>query len=234
MDTALSLATTPSALGPQWLNAEYLLTNVGGAALIVITLIIFAECGILLGFFLPGDSLLFTGGLFIAKGLSHEPLWLFCLVISLAAILGNVVGYFLGQWIGHKWLNNTESKLHKHVLRTHDFMEKNGPRAILLARFVPIVRTFITVIAGATGMNKKIYMTYSAIGGIVWASGVTILGYFLGNISFINKNLEAVLLGVVAISLIPVVLEFLKARKEGKAKAAQETESTAILPRIEG
>src|SRR5688572_32382492 len=150
--------------------------------LIGLCLIIFAECGLLVGFFLPGDSLLFTAGLFVAAGHIQTPLWLVCVLLTVCAMLGNVVGYWIGYRAGPALFNKPDSKIFKkeYVDKTHEFFEKYGARAIILARFVPIVRTFITLVAGVGKMDAKKFFTYSFLGGILWAGGLTVLGYFLG------------------------------------------------------
>ncbi|SES27863.1 membrane-associated protein [Actinokineospora terrae] len=209
------------ALLPEWLNPETLLHGLGPYLLPVVCLIIFAECGLLLGFFLPGDSLLFTAGLFVAKGYISTPLWVICVLLTICAFVGNVVGYYIGLKAGPAMFNKPDSKLFKrdHVDKTHAFFEKYGPRAIVLARFVPIVRTFITAIAGVGRMDQRKFFTFSAIGAVLWATGLTVLGYFLGQIDFIHNNLEAMLILIVFISVLPIIFEVLKARRERKHAA---------------
>jgi membrane-associated protein len=220
---------------PQWLDATYLLNTLGGLLFVVTCVIIFAECGLLVGFFLPGDSLLFVNGLAVATGAISEPLWLVAVVLTVCAFAGNVSGYWIGRGVGPKLFNKTDSKLFKreYVDKTHEFFEKYGPRAIILARFVPIVRTFITAFAGVGKMDPKKYFTYSAIGGVLWAAGITVLGFYLGQIAFVRDHIELMLIVLVALSLIPIVFEFLKARREKKAKAANAAETTQVIQRIE-
>jgi membrane-associated protein len=212
----------------QWLDPEYLIGQMGGFALLGICLIIFAECGLLLGFFLPGDSLLFTGGLFIATGAIDFPIWLACVVISACAILGNLVGYWVGYRAGPAVFHRPESRWFKqeNVEKTHAFFERYGARAIILARFVPIVRTFITVMAGVGRMDFRTYAAYSAIGGVLWGTGVTLLGYYLGNIDFVRKHIELMLVLVVALSLIPIGLEILRARRTARSGGARDNHET--------
>ncbi|PPK67921.1 VTT domain-containing protein [Actinokineospora auranticolor] len=209
------------ALLPEWLSPEYILSNLGPYLLPILCLIIFAECGLLLGFFLPGDSLLFTAGLFVATDKISTPLWLMCALLTVCAFVGNIVGYYIGNKVGPALFNKPNSKLFKqeHVVKTHAFFEKYGPRAIVLARFVPIVRTFITAVAGVGAMDKRKFFTYSAIGAVLWASGVTVLGYFLGQVKFIHDNLDAMLVLIVLISVVPIIFEVLKARRERKREA---------------
>ena len=172
------------AIGPAWLQHDVIISWLGPWALVGVAAIIFAECGLLIGFFLPGDSLLFTAGLFAVSevGLGGVPLWVVCLVLVVAALAGNACGYWIGRAAGPAIFDKPESKLFKpkHVARTQEFFDKYGNRAIVLGRFVPIVRTFITVMAGVGKMPPKRYFTYSLIGGVLWAAGVTLLGAWLG------------------------------------------------------
>jgi membrane-associated protein len=202
------------ALGPSWLDPEQLLRMLGPYVLAGLCLIIFAECGLLIGFFMPGDSLLFTAGLFVANGLIGTPIWLVCLLLTVSAVAGNVVGYFLGYRAGPALFNRPDSRLFKreYVDKAHAFFDKYGARAIVLGRFVPIVRTFITAVAGVGRMDRREYFTYSILGAIGWATGVTLLGYGLGGIAFVRNHVELILIGVVALSIIPIVIEALRAR----------------------
>ena len=198
-----------------FLDPTHLIDTFG---LIGIMVVLFAECGLLVGFFLPGDSLLFTAGLLAAGG-RIAPLWVLLLLLPLAAVAGNLVGYWIGRKAGPAVFNKPDSKLFKaeYVARSQAFFERNGSRTVLLARFVPIVRTFATVMAGAARMDLRRYALYSVIGGIAWAAGVTLLGYWLGQIAVVRDHVEFFILGIVAISLIPVAVEFLRARRQGRA-----------------
>ncbi len=212
----LTLAA-PLALGPSWLDPQQLLDSVGPWALGVAALVIFAECGLLLGFFLPGDSLLFTVGLFShgsELGKLPQNIVLCCLVLTIAAIAGNIVGYEIGRVSGPAIFNRPNSRLFKqeYVDKTVAFFDRYGARAIVLARFVPIVRTFITVTAGVGRMDRRKYWLYSSIGALLWATGVTVLGYLLGGIAFVRNHIEVMLILVVLISVIPVGVELLRSR----------------------
>ena len=215
-DLALTLTAAVTALGPEWLDPQTLLTGLGDIAFWVVLGIIFAECGLLIGFFLPGDSLLFITGLFIASGFISINIWLACLLLLTAAIVGNAVGYGIGYKVGPALFRREDSRLFKkeYVEKTHAFFDKYGGRAIILARFVPIVRTFITAIAGVARMDFRRFMLFTAIGGVIWAVGVTLAGYFLGTIPFVKDNIEAILLLVVLVSVIPIVWEFVKHRRQ--------------------
>jgi membrane-associated protein len=226
-------AVQTMSLLPSWLDPETILRGMGGWALAVLCLIIFAECGLLIGFFLPGDSLLFVAGLFVATGAIATPLWLVCVLVTVCAFVGNVCGYWIGAKAGPALFSKPNSKLFKreYVEKTQGFFEKYGARAIVMARFVPIVRTFITAMAGVGRMDPKKYFTYSAIGGIAWATGITVLGYFLGEISFVEKNIEAMLILIVLISFIPIIIEVIKARRE-KKRVVEADDATQVIDRL--
>ncbi|MET0134236.1 MAG: VTT domain-containing protein [Kibdelosporangium sp.] len=219
---------------PQWLDAEYLLSGLGGFMLVGLCLIVFAECGLLVGFFLPGDSLLFMAGLFVSKGLITEPLWFVAALLTVCAFIGNATGYWIGRWVGPRLFSKPDSKLFKqeYVEKTHGFFEKYGPRAIVLARFVPIVRTFITAIAGVGKMDPKKFFTYSAIGGVFWAAGIVVLGYFLGQIQFVRDNIELMIILIVLLSVVPIIIEVLKARRERRNEESMGAEATQIIQKI--
>ena len=212
----------PHALGPSWLDPQTLLENLGNWSLWGAAGIVFAECGLLVGFFLPGDSLLFTVGLLIGQGSVKAPLWLACAVLTVAAFLGNVVGYEIGRKAGPAIFRRPDSRLFRqeYVDKTVAFFDTYGPRAIVLARFVPIVRTFITVVAGVGRMDRRKFLTYSGIGALLWATGVTVLGRLLGGVAFVRSNLEVMLLAIVAISVLPVVVELLRERAKRRRAAA--------------
>lgn len=217
--------TTSLALLPEWLQAETILSALGPYVLLGACLIIFAECGLLVGFFLPGDSLLFTAGLFVAQDSITAPFWLVCVLLVLCAFVGNVCGYWIGRSVGPALFNKPDSKLFKqeYVDKTHEFFERYGARAIILARFVPIVRTFITAIAGVGKMEPRRFFTYSAVGALLWAAGITILGYFLGQVAWVRDNLEPVILLIVFLSVIPIVVEYIKSRRAKRAGTASDT-----------
>ncbi|WP_053754981.1 DedA family protein [Streptomyces sp. MMG1533] len=211
--------TTTLALGPEWLSPDYLIETF---SLPGILLIVFAESGLFA--FLPGDSLLFTAGLFVAQGeFISQPLWLVCLLIVLAAVLGDQVGYMIGKFFGPRLFSRPNSKLFKqeNLEKAHEFMEKYGPKAIVLARFVPIVRTFAPIVAGAGRMQYRTFLTYNVIGGVAWGSGITLAGYWLGQIEFIRTNVEAILVLIVFVSVVPIIIEYLRERSKKKRAAAE-------------
>ncbi|GGV54972.1 hypothetical protein GCM10010277_54350 [Streptomyces longisporoflavus] len=223
---------TTLALGPSWLDPDYLLNTFGVWGLLAI---VFAESGLLIGFFLPGDSLLFTTGLLITTNQLDFPLWLCIVLICIAAILGDQAGYLFGKKVGPALFNRPDSKLFKqeNVVKAHEFFEKYGPKSLVLARFVPIVRTFTPIIAGVSGMRYRSFITFNIIGGILWGAGVTMLGAWLGKIDFVHKNIEAILILIVLISVVPIVIEFLRARSKSK-KAAAEGEAPGAAPSSRG
>lgn len=200
------------SLGPDWLNATSLLTKLGPSAFWVTTAVVFAECGLFI-FFMPGDSLLFTVGLFIGQGSIHINLVLACLILSVAAFAGNVAGYEIGRAVGPALYSRGGRLLRpEYFAKTTEFFDKYGNRALVLGRFVPIVRTFITVVAGVSRMDRRRFFAYSLVGAVLWASGVTVLGYFLGSIAFVRAHIEVILILVVVLSLVPVLVEYLRHR----------------------
>jgi membrane-associated protein len=204
-----------SALGPEWIQPTYILEKFGTAAFIAVLVIIFIECGLFV-FFLPGDSLLFVTGLFISTGAIGVPLWLACILLSLAAWAGNLSGYAIGRKVGPSLFHRPDSKLLNPdgIAKTHAFFEKYGPKAIVLGRFVPIVRTFITAMAGVGRMDFRVYGVYSLVGGVAWAAGLTVLGYFLGQNQFVQKNIEIIVVLIVVVSVLPAVFEWWRSRSE--------------------
>jgi membrane-associated protein len=203
-----------------FLNPEYLLATFGGLFFAVSCLIIFAETGLLLGFFLPGDSLLFALGLFIGRGDINIPLWQAVLLLALSAFAGDQTGYWIGRKLGPAIFKKPKSKLFnpKNVEAAHAFFEKYGSRAVVLAHFVPIMRTFIPVSAGIAKMDWRRYTTFNVIGIAGWAVGIPLLGSWLGNFEIVRENLEIALLLFVGVSFIPIALEIIKGYLENKKK----------------
>ena len=191
----------------------------GGLALAA--LIIFAETGLLIGFFLPGDSLLFIAGFLSSKpkGLPHLPtMGLVLPVLVVSAFVGNQVGYLVGRTFGPSVFDRPDSRLfnQRNVVRTQSFFDRHGTKALVMARFVPIVRTFVPVLAGVGKMRQRTFLTANAIGAVLWAGGVTVLGYYLGQVEVIKNNIELAAIAVVAISLLPVAVEFMRHRRAAK------------------
>ncbi|MFE2300761.1 VTT domain-containing protein [Streptomyces sp. NPDC059445] len=211
------------ALGPSWLDPNTLLDNFGIWGLL---LVVFAESGLLIGFFLPGDSLLFTCGLLIATDAMDFPLWAAVPLICLAAILGDQAGYLFGKKVGPSLFTRPDSRLFKqeNVVKANEFFEKYGPKSLVLARFVPVVRTFTPIIAGVSGMRYRPFLTFNVIGGVLWGAGVTLLGSWLGKIEFVNKHIELILILIVFVSVVPIIIEFLRARSQAKKNPPQAEE----------
>jgi membrane-associated protein len=188
--------------------------------------VVFAESGMLVGFFLPGDSLLFTAG-FLASGPSsvdealHLPLGWLLVGTFIAAVAGDQVGYVIGRRAGPAIFNRPDSRFFKqeNVDKAHGFFERYGAKTIVLARFVPVVRTFAPVVAGVSNMQYRTFVTFNLVGGFLWAIGVTLLGYFLGQVDFIEENLELAILTIVAISVLPIARELWLSRRQRRAGA---------------
>jgi membrane-associated protein len=192
--------------------------------LFLVAAVIFAESGLLFGFFLPGDSLLFITGFLLTKpatlpegikDVKFPPLPIVLLILFLAAVAGDQVGYLFGSKVGPALFKREDSRLFKqsNVLKAQAFFDKHGPKAIVMARFVPVVRTFAPVLAGVSKMRYRTFITFNLIGGAMWAVGITLLGYFLGKITFIREHIDLAVIGIVCVSLLPVALEFLKHRR---------------------
>ncbi|MFG3025157.1 DedA family protein [Streptomyces sp. NPDC048254] len=209
------------ALGPSWLDPNQLLDSFGIWGLL---LVVFAESGLLIGFFLPGDSLLFTCGLLIASNQLDFPLWGAIALICVAAILGDQAGYMFGKKVGPSLFNRPNSRLFKqeNIAKAHEFFEKHGPKSLILARFVPVIRTFTPIIAGVSGMAYRSFLVFNVIGGVLWGAGVTLLGSWLGKIDVVKNNIEAILILIVLVSVVPIIIEFLRARS--KSRKATPTE----------
>jgi membrane-associated protein len=206
------------------LNPEDLLASGG---LLLLGAIVFAESGLLIGFFLPGDSLLFIAG-FLSSSAATEvsdvrlSLPLVMLVATSMAIIGDQVGYIIGNKAGPALFNRPKSRLFDpaHVAKAQGFFDKYGPRTIILARFVPIVRTFAPVVAGVGKMHYRTFVRYNIIGGLLWGSGLPLLGYYLGQFDIVKDHIEIAVLAVVAISLLPVVVELINHRRNKSKHSA--------------
>lgn len=192
------------------IDSLYILTHAGPFAIFVVFAIVFAESGLFFGFFLPGDSLLFTAGLLASQGfISIVPL---SLCAFIAAVLGDNVGYWFGHKVGPRIFNREDSLLFKkhHLEEAKKFYELHGSKTIVLARFVPFVRTFAPIVAGAVQMPYSTFMMYNLLGGLLWAVGLTLLGFFLGNIPIVKSHYEYIIILIVLASIIPVALHFIK------------------------
>ena len=180
--------------------------------------IIFAESGLFFGFFFPGDSLLFTAGLLASQG--YFNFYILAIILAVAAIAGDSVGYLFGKKIGPKIFKKEDSFFFhkKHIEKTHSFYEKYGSKTIILARFVPIVRTFAPILAGVGEMKYKTFIKFNIVGGLIWSIGITFLGYYLGTkIPVIEKNLSYVILGIIFISILPIINEMVREKFKKKS-----------------
>ncbi len=209
---------------PDWLNPDVFLRDspLGPWVVLLVCAIVFAETGLLVGFFLPGDSMLFTAGLLVATGAIQFNLWAMCAFIIVAAILGNQTGYLIGSKAGPAIFNKPESRLFKreNVESAHAFFEKHGGKALILARFVPIIRTFVPVIVGVAQMDKKKFFLYNVIGALLWGGGVTLLGAWLGQFAWVGDNIDIIFIVIVLISVMPIGVEVLRgisAKRQAKA-----------------
>ncbi|WP_241384728.1 VTT domain-containing protein [Rhodococcus sp. CH91] len=239
-----SESVTNLALLPGFLDPVNLLNSFGTWMLIGLLVVVFVESGLLFPL-LPGDSLLFTAGL-IAASKSTEvepfaPLWVLMVTIPIAAVLGDQVGYFIGAKGGTR-LFKEDAKLFKqaYIDEAHKFFLRHGPAMIFLARFVPIVRTYAPLVAGAAKMPYRVFITYNIIGGIVWGAGVTLLGYLLGQIGFIADNIDIIFLLIVFVSVIPIftevgkrVLASRRAAKNAEPSVVEADAATTPIKRIE-
>lgn len=176
----------------------------------ILALIIFAETGLVIAPFLPGDSLLFAAGALLTYRMPGLDLPGMFTILTLAAFFGDMVNYHLGKWLGPRWLNR------KHLQKTNDFYAKYGGKTIILARFVPIVRTYAPFVAGMGAMKYKIFFIYNLVGGALWVGSFLCLGYFFGNIPSVKNNFQYVILGIIVLSAIPIILEFWRERKKSR------------------
>ena len=201
-------------------NIENILKN-GGLAFL--GLIVFAESGMLVGFFFPGDSLLFSAGFLASDAGGHKlpALPWVILTVVVAAIAGDQIGYLIGRKLGPRLFNRSDSRLlnPRNIDKTQAFFEHHGAKSIVLARFVPVVRAFVAVIAGAGRMKYRTFVSFNVIGGALWGIGVPILGYFLGERKWVKDNIELVLILVVVVSLVPVAFELLRHRRNASRSA---------------
>lgn len=217
----------PTSVQAFGLDSSAILEQSSSWALWVTAGIIFAECALLLGFFLPGDTLLFSAGVLVATGVIDQPIVLVCALLVAAAVLGNAVGYEVGRMAGPALLERPNRLVTEERLqRTREFFERHGPWAIVLARFVSVVRTLITVTAGAARMPRHTYLLYSAVGGVIWAAGVTALGYTLGQVPFVQTyvepNLDVVVTVMVLGTVVPLLISTFRSRRKPAAEAPAE------------
>ena len=205
-----------------WLqNPETLIASVG---LVGLTIIIFAETGLLIGFFLPGDSLLFSAGLFAAGG--HLDIWSLAWILTVAAILGDATGYWIGRKLGSTLYDRPDSMLfkRKHLDQTREFYEKHGGKTIILARYIPIVRTFAPTVAGVAGMSYRSFAFFNVVGAFLWIWSLLFAGYLLGRtVPGIKDYIHVIVVGIVVLSVLPIVFKWLKVRGASASPAVEES-----------
>ncbi|MDN6441483.1 MAG: VTT domain-containing protein [Acidipropionibacterium jensenii] len=226
--TSVASLFTPLLL-PSWLDPQHIIQAAGASALWVVALIVFAECGLAI-FFMPGDSLLFAIGMFTAVGVTagsgpliqygdrFTTVLVVNAVLLVAAVAGNVVGYWIGHKLGPALFRPRQGLAGRilnpaYVDKTDQFFAKHGSSTLILARFVPVVRTFVTMVAGIGRMDFRKFISYTAIGGVAWVLIAVQAGHFLGQVSFIRDNFELALILIVVISVIPMAVEWLRARR---------------------
>lgn len=198
-----------------------IVNDIGIWAYLVLFVIIFIETGVVVMPFLPGDSLLFAAGA-VAATTSLSPVLLFVLM-ALAAILGDTANYWIGHKLGPKvFTSNSRWFKREYLERTHAFYEKHGGKTILLARFIPIIRTFAPFVAGIGQMSYGYFLSYNVVGGIVWTALFIFAGYFFGNLTFVKENFSMVIIAIIVISLLPPVFEFVKAKLEARKAVSAE------------
>lgn len=187
-----------------------LLYSLGPAALLLVMAVVFAESGLLVGFFLPGDSLLFLSGALVASGVIGLPIWALALGVFMAAVAGDQVGYLIGRRVGPRLFSRPESRLFSRANadRAQRFFDRQGPKAVILARFVPVVRTFVPTTAGVARMDRRNFTMYNLVGASLWSIGIVTSGYFFGGISFVANHIELITIGLAAFAVVPAVFAY--------------------------
>jgi membrane-associated protein len=200
------------------LDFDWLFATYDTAVYLILFMVIFIETGLVIMPFLPGDSLLFTAGLFARTG--HLNLSYLLILLFIAAVIGDNVNYFVGKKIGLRMLNiklrGKKIVKQEYLDKTNEFYEKHGTKTIIMARFVPIVRTFAPFVAGVAEMKYRRFLSYDLLGGVLWIGSLTLAGYFLGHFEWIRKNIELVALMIIFISVLPVIFEIIKAKRASK------------------
>ncbi|MFC5679121.1 VTT domain-containing protein [Aeromicrobium endophyticum] len=192
-----------------------LLLSLGPVALLLVMAVVFAETGLLLGFFLPGDSLLFLAGALVASHVIHVPIWLVAIGVFVAAAAGDQVGYLIGRRFGPTVFSRPDSRLFKqeHAERAQAFFTQHGQVAVIAARFVPVVRTFVPVVAGVGSMSRRRFTAYNLVGALLWAVGVVAAGYLFGGIDFVAAHIELITIAMASVSLVPATVEVIRRRR---------------------
>ena len=220
---AASAATVQvTGLLPGWMDPNQFLRDPALAPwlVLIVCAFLFVETGLLVGFFLPGDSLLFTSGLLAATGTIQVPIAVLAGAAFLAALGGDQTGYLIGRKAGPAVFNRPDSRLLRgeYADKAHNFFLKYGRRSVVLARFVPIVRTFLPVTAGVGKMSYRAFLAYNAVGALLWGVGVTFLGFWLGRYAWIGANIDLIFVGIVLVSFVPVGIELFKNRRRKRSQ----------------
>jgi membrane-associated protein len=199
-----------------------LLYTLGPLAVLLVMAVVFAETGLLLGFFLPGDSLLFMAGALVASQVISIPFWVLAVGVFLAAVTGDQLGYLIGSRYGPRVFSRNDSRLFRqeHAERARAFFDRHGSLAVILGRFVPVVRTFVPVVAGVGKMPRRTFTLFNLIGALVWAIGIVTVGFFFGGIPFVAAHIELITIAVAGVSIIPAGFEVWRRRRASKAVAA--------------
>lgn len=233
--SSLSLFGIP---GLDFLNPVELIRLLGTAAVFAIPLIIFAESGLLIGFFLPGDSLLFTAGFLVQTGVIPINIHLFVLMLFIAAVVGDNVGYYFGKKVGRRVFDKPDSRIfkQKYLLKAEAFYKEHGAKTIIISRFIPVVRTFAPIVAGTAHMQYRTFFTYNVIGGLLWTAGITYIGYILGEgLTRIGLDIDQVILPIVAIiiliSILPPIIHVLRDKQQREAIFAASNRQLDVLLR---
>ncbi len=212
------------------LDPQSLISGAGVWGLAIVCAAVFAETGLLVGFFLPGDTLLFFTGVLTLSGAISQPLWLVILLVALAAVVGDQVGYFIGRKSGPAVFERRESGLfsHRSVERTQAFFDRFGRPAVTIARFVPVVRTFAPVAAGVGRMSRRVFTAFNVIGGILWSVALILLGYGLAHVpgvtAFVSSYIDLVLIGIVVISVAPILIRMIVLRRRNSERLDSPSE----------
>lgn len=201
----------------EWLNPNTIIEKGG---LYLLMFVIFAETGLFIGFFLPGDSLLFIAGLLVGTGVLKTPIFLLIILLIAMAILGNMVGYYFGRWAGKGLYSRKDSLLFKkkYLTMTENYYNRHGVKTIFVGRFMPIIRTFAPILAGVIKMDSRKFFVYTVLGAIAWISTFCLIGFFLCKVPGVQDNLKWIVIGLIVVTLIPVVSTYLKERKRMKAE----------------
>jgi membrane-associated protein len=222
---------------PAWMDAAYLIDAfvswLGPWALVGVCAVVFAETGLMVGFFLPGDSLLFTLGVFIGAGTVDVPPWVACLSIALSAVAGDQTGYWIGRGLGPKVFNKPDSRLfkHEHVDKTRAFFDKYGGRTIVIAQYVPIVRTFAPVVAGVGKMNYRHFIAFNIVAAFSWGIILPLAGIALGQFEWVGDNIDLLIVVIVLASITPMIVEYLRHRAARRRKGPVPPADDAAQPR---